>query len=192
VDVLLEAVTRLASERPQLRVGIAGDGPLRVELQGSCRRLGVSGQVDFLGMVTDVPAFLKRGRIFVLCSESEGLPFALIEAICCGLVPVATPVGDIPTLIHAGRTGWLTPVEDADALAATLSMLLDDPALWQTVHRHALAQRSDWELDRAAEVWRSWWRTFPVEDATDRPLPESSADLLDKTRHTEASLERSR
>lgn len=166
VDVLLRAVALLGPSRPGLRVAIAGEGPEAATLRQEAKRLRIESRVEFLGQVVDVPALLGQGRIFVMCSESEGLPFALIEALCSGLVPVVTPVGDIPTLIVEGETGRLTPVGDSAALAQALASLLDDPAEWWAIHRQAVKQRREWTLERAATVWRDWFDTFVKQPPT--------------------------
>lgn len=185
VDVLLEAVARLVSQYASLRVAIAGDGPLAPQLHRLSRQLGLCNVVHFVGAVSDVPALLRTCEIFVMCSESEGFPFALIEAMCSGLLPIVTPVGDIPTVVKTGLNGWLVPVGDASALAEALTRLLDDPALRASMRTEALLQRANWNMDRAVAVWKDWFATLEVQSAcpgTDSPggpIVEQKDRLLD-------------
>ncbi|RDV84839.1 glycosyltransferase family 4 protein [Ammonifex thiophilus] len=125
---LLEALALLPAE---LRPGwlIVGDGPLRQELEDKARALGLSHLVVFAGYrpPEEIPSILKVIDIFVLPSLSEGLPLALLEAMAAGKPVVATAVGGIPEVVQEGRTGYLVPPGDAQALARALLSLLESP-----------------------------------------------------------------
>ncbi|ACX51484.1 glycosyl transferase group 1 [Ammonifex degensii KC4] len=125
---LLEALALLPAE---LRPGwlIVGDGPLRQELEDKARALGLSHLVSFAGYrpPEEIPSILKVIDIFVLPSLSEGLPLALLEAMAAGKPVVATAVGGIPEVVLEGRTGYLVPPGDAQALARALLSLLESP-----------------------------------------------------------------
>jgi glycosyltransferase involved in cell wall biosynthesis len=88
----------------------------------------------------------------VLVSQMEGLPNVVLEAMAHGKTVIATPVGGIPTLIEDGRTGFLVPVGDADALRATLERVLADPDLRKRVGDAARARVSAYcSWDRVTE-----------------------------------------
>ncbi len=89
---LLEAIPGIIEQFPSTVFAIAGDGPLRAELEARAERLGISKSVHFLGMRSDVPALLQMAHIFALPSLWEGLPIALLEAMAAGLPVVATRV----------------------------------------------------------------------------------------------------
>jgi len=99
-----------------------GDGDLQNELELELNDLTEEGKVVFEGwMERDLAMeYLENSRIFVLPSHSEGLPKALQEAMARGTVPITTPVGSIPDLIHDGSEGVLlnenTPIELANAI----------------------------------------------------------------------------
>lgn len=119
--LLLEAFAELLSHRPDCRLEILGDGPLRGELEAHSCRLGCSGSVVFHGASLDVPRFLAGLNAFVLCSASEGLPLTVLEAMAAGLPIIGTAVGAMPELISAAACGWVCP----DANPETLAGLLD-------------------------------------------------------------------
>jgi glycosyltransferase involved in cell wall biosynthesis len=74
--------------------------------------------VTFLGEQTDVRPFLAAADVLVMNSLSEGVPRALLEAMCMGLPAIATSVGGIPSLL--GDRGWLTRVDDSESLRGAL------------------------------------------------------------------------
>lgn len=126
---LLRAFARVHAARPDSRLLIAGDGPLREALQRQTRDLGLDGAVLFLGLRRDVPELLQALDVFVLSSLSEGTSVTLLEAMASALPCVATAVGGNPEVIQAGHSGLLTPRGDAQALADCLQQLLADPGL---------------------------------------------------------------
>ena len=84
---------------------------------------GLEGHVKFLGWIDDLPSLLSRWDIFVMPSLEEGFPIAALDAMAAGLPVVATAVGGVPELIEDGKTGWLVPPRDAEALASRLRLL---------------------------------------------------------------------
>jgi glycosyltransferase involved in cell wall biosynthesis len=154
MDVLIDAVAELGRRGRRVTLAILGDGPLRSELAQQIERLGVADRVTLLGFRNDVEAVLKQARVFALVSDWEGVPFAMIEAICSGLVPIVTDVGTIADWISDGHNGHVVPVGDVRATAATLERLLDDEAHYQKLRQVALAMRDSLSLSRAVEFWR--------------------------------------
>ncbi len=131
----LEALARVAGSGVEFRVSLVGDGPLRGELEESCERLGLSGQVTFLGARTqeEVMALLAQAHLFAAPSvtgrdgDEEGIPTTLMEAMAVGLPVVATRHAGIPELVEDGVCGLLVGERDVDALAGALRTLLADP-----------------------------------------------------------------
>ena len=126
---LIEAVARLRSQIQGLRLLLAGDGAMRVELEGLVGRLGLEAEVEFLGVITraQLPELMARSDVVALPSYWEGLPVALIEAMSAGKPIVASRVGGNPELVLAGETGLLVPPGDVDALAGALLHLANHP-----------------------------------------------------------------
>jgi glycosyltransferase involved in cell wall biosynthesis len=124
---LLRAVTTLRPEFPNLRLEIAGRGPLQRDLEREADQLGLAEQVSFLGWQTDLGPILRSWDIFVMPSLEEGLPIAVLNAMAEGLPIVSTSVGGLPELIEDGRTGYLVPPHDPLALARALRCLILEP-----------------------------------------------------------------
>lgn len=156
VDVILHAFANVSLRRRDLRIGIAGRGRLEPELKRLVSDLGIQSQVDFLGFVNSVQPVYARSRIVIIASESEGLPFTLVEGCSSGLVPICTPVGTIPEYIVDGVNGLLTPVGDVDALAGAMISLIEDPILYHRLRDGALKLRDVFSFAAATEVWDIW------------------------------------
>jgi glycosyltransferase involved in cell wall biosynthesis len=127
LSYLLLAVAELRPEFPNLRLEIAGRGPLQGELEREANRLGLTGHVGFLGWQREIGPVLRSWDIFVMPSLDEGLPMAVLNAMAEGLPVVATSVGGLPELVEDGRTGYLVPPRDSLALARRLRRLLLEP-----------------------------------------------------------------
>lgn len=83
----------------------------------------------YVGHQVDVIKYYQMGDIFVLPSQNEGMPNALVEAMSCGLVPIVTPISGSKDLVVDGKVGFFIG-ENIDDLSDKLKMLLDDEKLW--------------------------------------------------------------
>lgn len=155
MDVLIDALSLLKGQGVQLRAAILGRGPLEEELRERARARGVAQQVDFLGYRDDVEQVITGAKIFCLASEWEGVPFAMMEAMAAGLVPVVTDVGTIADWVTPGENGSIVPVGDPAALAAALKALEDNGGQLRNRYRKQLvAERARLSFARGAQVWR--------------------------------------
>src|SRR5205823_863274 len=98
LDLFLHAARRIVEQHPDTRFAIAGDGEQRRELEQLTATLGLAGRVRFHGAVQDIPAFLGRLDVAVLCSHAEGMSNALLEYMAAGRAIVATAVGAAPRM----------------------------------------------------------------------------------------------
>jgi glycosyltransferase involved in cell wall biosynthesis len=128
LTLILEAVSKVRSAYPQVRLVIAGEGPERETLVRRTEDLGLCGLVDFLGQVepTAVPALLNECTALVLSSTREGLPTAAIAAATMGRPIVATRVGSIDEVVVHESTGLLVD-SSVGALSEGILGLLRDP-----------------------------------------------------------------
>jgi L-malate glycosyltransferase len=128
-DRFLRMAAGLASRFPQLRFVLAGDGPLRPELENLARRLGISDRALFLGERRDVPAVLAALDISVLPSSSESLSNVILESMAAGVPVVAADVGGNSELVQHGKTGLLFHAGDEQGLTAALETLISQAEL---------------------------------------------------------------
>ncbi len=147
---LLDALGRVRTEVPW-RVDLAGDGPLRAQIESEAHRRGLDGHLRFVGTMSDPRAFWADRHVAVLLSDHEGSPNALIEAAMAGRPMVATAVGGVPDVV-APDGGRLVPTDDPDAIAAALVEVIEDGDLRRrggdAARRQAIERFS---LDRSVE-----------------------------------------
>ncbi|HEX3593559.1 MAG TPA: glycosyltransferase [Polyangiaceae bacterium] len=122
VDVLLEAMVRLAARRSDVRLYLVGDGASRGDLEALAARLGLMSVTRFVGKVAQsaLPDWYRAADLTVLASRSEGVPNVLRESLACGTPFVATRVGGVHE-IAAGTTNRLVPPEDPSALSNAIA-----------------------------------------------------------------------
>ena len=103
---------------------LLGEGPERAAVEA----MAVPG-VEFAGAQKDVVPYLQRARAFLMPSDMESFGLAALEAMACGVPVIASRVGGLPEVVEDGVSGFLHPVGDVEAMAASARWLLDDDAL---------------------------------------------------------------
>lgn len=122
----LTAFALAAARISNLRMAIAGDGPLRSTLERMARDLAIDDRVTFLGNCDNVPRLLRSVDLFVQSSRFEPFGVALLEAKAAGLPIVATAVNEIPDIVTDGESGLLTQPHDAANMAGLFIKLAED------------------------------------------------------------------
>lgn len=129
MDVLVEAIEKLAPSRPDLRVLVAGRGDADDFLRELPR--SVAQRMDLLGMVSEADKARMLRSVDVYCAPNTGqesFGIILLEAMSAGTPIVASDLDAFRRVLNEGRAGRLFPVGDGGALATTLADVLDDPA----------------------------------------------------------------
>ena len=128
-SLLLDAFGAVADQYPEYRLVIYGKGPQEQMLREKAETVGLADRVEFPGYVENMAEELEKAGMFVLSSDFEGMPNALMEAMALGLPCISTdcPCGGPAFLIRNGENGLLIPVGDAAAMAKALSELLQSP-----------------------------------------------------------------
>ncbi len=150
IDVLIKAFQSVRARGIKVELRLAGDGPLRAELEELARRLGVSAHIKFLGWQNreQVTQLLQGCSLFVLPSRSEPFGIVLLEALTCRKPIVATDVDGIPEVIQNGVTGRLVESENPGALSeAILEMLNNRPLAERMANAgyESVKQHFQWE-----------------------------------------------
>lgn len=136
-DLLLDAVALVRREVPDLVLAIAGDGPLRPELEARAARLGLTGSpggqqgVRFLGRYPRVPELLRCVDALVQPSAFEGLPLAVLEGMAAGLPVIVTDTVGTNETVEDERSGLVVAPESATALAGAIVRLVCEAGLAQ-------------------------------------------------------------
>lgn len=125
--IWLEIAKALHEKHPDTYFIIVGDGPLRDEIHEKAKALGTDKYVFFAGLQAETRPYFTAMDMFMMSSEFEGLPIALLEAMSMNCVPVCTAAGGIPEVIKDGVNGLLVPVEQPLQLVDRLSQLIQQP-----------------------------------------------------------------
>ncbi len=123
---LLQGFAMAVRDRPQLRLRLAGTGPLEARLRRDVQSLGLERHVEMLGQVADVAAFYDSLDVYVQPSRTEGLPCAVVEAMAMSRPVVATDVAGNRDAVVPGVTGLLIPAGSPQAWAAALTSIAGD------------------------------------------------------------------
>lgn len=156
LDIFFQAAKQMADQDPTLEFVIAGDGPEEARLRMLARELGLRDRVRFLGHRGDVYDVFRALDVFVLCSDHEGLPRSVLEALHLGVPAVARPVGGISEVIEDGVCGVLVNSADAGALAdACVALLADEQRRKQLAAAGACLVERKFSIERAASEMAS-------------------------------------
>ncbi len=137
LDLLIEAVQKLRHLTPAVHLLIVGSGPCEAALRQKAAALTIEDRVHFAGFLASPPNPHQFGDMSVLCSQHEGFPNSIVEAMAAGKAVVATRVGGIPDAVEDGRTGILVPPGSAKDLAISIDRVLADDPLRDSMGRAA-------------------------------------------------------
>jgi glycosyltransferase involved in cell wall biosynthesis len=117
---LLRAFALVLKRLPQCDLRIVGYGVLQQQTEELARELGLGSHFRILPPDSDIPSFLSDLDLFVLSSQSEGLPVCILEAMAAGLPIVSTRVGGVPEVAREGQAAWYCPPGNAGMLAESM------------------------------------------------------------------------
>jgi glycosyltransferase involved in cell wall biosynthesis len=158
---LIRAFAKIAGRFPDVDLLLAGEGPLKHDLESLAATLKVTDRVRFLGVRRDVPALLKATTVFALTSVSEGASLTVLEAMAAARPIVLTDVGGNPELVRQGVDGVLAPRGDVDGIAQAFASLLSDSALAGRLGESASQRvRREFLLDRTIERYYELYRAL--------------------------------
>ncbi len=136
VDVFLRALADARTVEPGFRGIVVGFGPEEGQLRQLAATLGLlPDAVSFLGYRNDVAALLQQADMFVFCSESEGTPNVVLEAMAAGLPVITTPAGDATDLVEPAGAGYVVPFGDVNAVTEAMLRMARSAALREKLGR---------------------------------------------------------
>lgn len=176
---LLHAVAPVLSDRPELILALAGDGPQRPGIMALASKLGIDAQVMFLGHRNDAPAVIAAADICLMASEREGLPRVIVQYALAGKPIVTTAIPGIAQVVTDGESGLITPLDDLDMLAASVRMLADDKELRRSMGTaHAKLDLSPWDASTMVErILEVYSKLSPLGNTHEIPIEHQTGYL---------------
>src|SRR2546427_92784 len=141
---------------PELRFIMAGEGPLRENVEQLLVRFGLETRVEMPGWVPhgDLPHLLNSLKLIVIPSFTEGLPNIMLEAMACGTPVLATPVGAIRDVIRDGETGFILDDNSPESIASNITRVLEAPDFERVAERAQELVHISFTFERAVDSWR--------------------------------------
>jgi glycosyltransferase involved in cell wall biosynthesis len=130
---LIEVADYLHQQNINFKLYIAGEGPMRSELEKLVKQKGLEEKVIFLGFVKEMTAFMKALDISLLSSVWEGFGYVIVEAMAAEKPVVAFDISSNPEIITQNQTGYLVKFPDTQEFATKVKRLIEDPALRKTI-----------------------------------------------------------
>ncbi len=158
-EMLIRAFAEIAGEFPGYQVIIYGEGPERERLLKLVDEVGMTGKISLPGSIDNVSDAIYKSEIFVLTSNTEGVPNTLIEAMLMGLCALSTdcPCGGPADLIRHGENGLLFPVGDTLALKEQLRLVLTDKDFAERLGKNATEIKEVFATDKVYGEWESYF-----------------------------------
>jgi len=155
--LLLQAFAELKD--PSAHLVLSGGGSLRERLHGYAQANKLCDRVHLIGKQNNVPSVLAASDVFVLSSNWEGNPLAVMEAMAAGLPVIATQVGGVPELVQSGHQGLLVPAGDRPGFSAAMKTLLFGTDMRQAMGRAAEGRAvREFKVERMVEGYANLYR----------------------------------
>jgi glycosyltransferase involved in cell wall biosynthesis len=161
VDIVVRAFAEVKNKYPEAQLDLVGGGPLEGDIRKLVADLNLTG-VNFAGVASRqvIGKYYEQADIFINASWLDNMPLSIIEAFAAGTPVVTTLPECMPYLVEHERTGLLSPVGDADALAANVIRLLRDPALAARLAQNAYKESQNYTWEAVREQWVNTYRAL--------------------------------
>lgn len=171
-SVLIQAMATIMAQYPETILCIAGDGPLRQQLNDKINALGLDDHVKLLGERDDIAQLMAAADIFILPSRSEGLPIAILEAMGAGRAVIATRTGGIEDVLKDGENGLLVASDTPEQLAQAVFRYLKDPEFKVKMGEAARqCVKASYTLDRMCEAYLNLMRKSDLQHNAKKMIP---------------------
>lgn len=154
-EMLIKAFSEFHKNHSEYSLEIYGKGDMQEQLSKLITEEELSESVKLMGFCTDVNNKVKNAYAFVLSSDYEGLPNALLEAMCMGMTCISTncPCGGPAMIIDNGVTGILVDVNDGQAVTDALEKITNDPAYAESLGRNAYKLKEKTDIAYVTNQW---------------------------------------
>ncbi|BAZ45862.1 putative group 1 glycosyl transferase [Chondrocystis sp. NIES-4102] len=140
---LLNALAKLSN--PHIHLALAGEGPLRTDIEQLAIQLDIASQVHFLGFRTDIPVLIQAAKAVLLVSQQEGLPRSIMEAMCLATPVIGSDIRGTRDLLTDG-CGILVKLGDTNAIASAMAQVVNDPQSSAAMAQKAQAKMVSYDI----------------------------------------------
>ena len=156
--LIIDAFCQITEEFPDVKLVLYGDGEDREKLLKYIQNNPYSDRILMPGAVMNVKERIRKARLFVLSSNTEGMPNALMEALALGIPCISTdcPCGGPNVLMDGKENGILVPVGDCDKMADAMRTILGDEELWNKYSKNAHKITESLHPDKVNEKWEKY------------------------------------
>ena len=153
--VMIKAFKKVCAKYPEYKLKIYGKGQEKEKLQYLCKEEDVENNVEFMGTVQNVHEKILNSHVFVMSSDHEGMPNALMEAMALGMCCISTdcPCGGPRELIKHGINGFLVPVGDIENLAETMIFTIENKEVVSEIRKRSSCVRKDYDIAQIGKKW---------------------------------------
>lgn len=156
--MLLDAFAKISNEFPEYNLKVLGEGDLRNEMREKAKKLGLEDKVSYIGAVSDVFENIQNSALYIMTSNYEGMPNALLEAMCIGLPVISTKVSGATDVIENGKNGVLIDCNDIDALADNIKELLSNSDLRTKYAKNAILLSQKLDVNSISDLWINFFK----------------------------------
>lgn len=154
-DILIKSFSRIVDKYPEYKLVLYGDGPDEKIIKELVKSLNLENNVEFAGVSNDIITSIKTASLFILTSDFEGIPNALIEAMTIGIPVISTDCspGGAKLLIENNENGILVPCSDIDALTDAIEYMINNPEKAQKMGKKATEIATRFEKEKIYDLW---------------------------------------
>jgi len=157
IDIFLNVILKVKKKYPEIKAVILGGDKRRSLYDKRKHKMGLDTNVTFTGIVKDVYSYLGKSKLFLMTSEAEGLPMAVIEAMSMGLPCIVPDVGDISEVARDGYNAFVVKPLDIGGFATKVIQLLEDNELYEKMSGNALntikKKEEEFSLEYNKRIW---------------------------------------
>ena len=157
-QLVIDAFTGIADKYPDYFLEIWGEGEDNTKVKAYISSLGMDHRIFMPGVTAKVKETMEKASLYILSSNTEGMPNSLMEAMALGLPCISTdcPCGGPKMLIQSGVNGVLTPVKDVEAMKSAIDRVLGNPGFAKNLGENALNIRNTLSPERVNEQWEQY------------------------------------
>ena len=151
--MMIYAIDKIKSKYPDIVLEIYGEGELRSDLELLIKKLGLETNVFLLGNVQDVLHRIYTASIYIMTSDYEGMPNALLEAMTLGMPCISTRFAGVEEFVTDTENGMLVDVKNVEELADKIQFLLDNPEKAEIIGAKAKKESQKFSSKRILDRW---------------------------------------